>query len=245
MQKIKDKGKLVVGTKYDQPLFGLLSTSTNKPEGFDVEIAKLVAQAIFGPGGEGKIEFVESVSKNREPFLQAGQVDIVVATYTITDKRKEVIDFSKTYYTAGQDIMVKKEDTSVKSATDLNGKKVCSAKGSTSEKNVRDKAPTADLLLFDTYSECADALGDGRVQAVSTDNVILLGLVSKNDKFKVVNNPFTSEPYGIGTAKSHPEFTTFINDVLDKSFKDGSWKKAYDSTVGKVPGAPAAEPPKS
>jgi glutamate transport system substrate-binding protein len=242
LKRIQDRGKIVVGTKFDQPTFGLINPATNKPEGFDVEIAKLLAKAILGD--ESKVEFTESVSKNREPFLSDGKVDIVVATYTINDARKKIIDFSRPYYVAGQDIMVKKDDSSITGIDSLNGKKVCSAKGSTSEKNIREKAPQAELILFDTYSECADALSDGRVSAVSTDNVILVGLISKNPDFKLVAKPFTTEPYGIGIAKGNDDLVKMINDALTKSFDDGTWKAAYAKTVGKVSGD-APEPPKS
>src|SRR5205807_5196131 len=135
--------------------------------GFDVEIAKLIAVGIFGgtpASAKNKINFVEAVSKNREPFIQNGTVDIVVATYTINDTRKQVVDFAGPYFIAHQDIMVKKDDNSIKSVTDLNGKKVCSAQGSTSIKNLQEKAPQADTsITFDTYSKCAEALTDGRV----------------------------------------------------------------------------------
>src|SRR3954451_14234590 len=135
MDVIQKKGKIVVGTKFDQPLFGLKNPTNGKVEGFDVEIANLMAKGIFGGNIDGKVEFVEAVSKNREPYIQEGKVDIVVATYTINDTRKQVVDFAGPYFIAHQDIMVKKGDTSIKSVDDLNGKKVCSAQGSTSIKN--------------------------------------------------------------------------------------------------------------
>ena len=240
MKAIKDKGKLVVGTKFDQPLFGQKAPSGDV-EGFDTEIARELAAVITG--SRDKIEFVEAVSKNREPFIEQGKVDIVVATYTINDKRKEVVSFAGPYYIAGQDIMVKADDDSVKGIEDLNGKKVCSVEGSTSEANVKEQAPQAEVLLFDTYSQCAEALGDGRVVAVSTDNIILLGLVKDNPgKFKLVKSTFTTEPYGIGVKKGDDDFRTFINDVIEKSYKDGSWKEAFDATVGEA-GEEAPTPP--
>ncbi len=241
MKAIKDKGKLVVGTKFDQPLFGQKAPSGDV-EGFDTEIARELAAVITG--SRDKIEFVEAVSKNREPFIEQGKVDIVVATYTINDKRKEVVSFAGPYYIAGQDIMVKADDDSIKGIEDLNGKKVCSVEGSTSEANVKEQAPQAEVLLFDTYSQCAEALGDGRVVAVSTDNVILLGLIEQNgDKYKLVGKPFTKEPYGIGVKKDDTAFRTFINDELEKMYEDGRWKKAFESTVGKVEKT-VPEPPK-
>jgi glutamate transport system substrate-binding protein len=241
MEAIQKKGKLVVGTKFDQPLFGLKGLS-GELEGFDTEIAREIAKAITG--SPDNIEFVETVSKNREPFIQEGKVDIVVATYTINDKRKEVVDFAGPYYIAGQDIMVKKDDTSINGIQDLNGKKVCSVQGSTSEKNLKEKAPQAEAVLFDTYSKCAESLGDGRVQAVTTDNVILLGLIDKSQgAYRLVGKPFTEEPYGIGMKKGATDLRNFVNDELEKMYQDGRWKAAFEKTAGKVE-KNIPEPPK-
>jgi glutamate transport system substrate-binding protein len=140
---------------------------------------------------------------------------------------------------------VKKSDDSIKGVDDLNGKKVCSASGSTSLTNVQTKAPQADLsTVFDKYSLCVEALKDGRVDAVTTDNIILLGFVADDPQnLKLVENPFTTEPYGIGLKKGDTALRTFVNDVLEASYADGSWKKAFDDTVGKS-GQDAPEPPK-
>ncbi|GAC1327446.1 MAG: glutamate ABC transporter substrate-binding protein [Mycobacteriales bacterium] len=233
LDAIKARGKLIVGTKFDQPLFGLKNPTSSKLEGFDTEMGRLLAKRIFGD--ESKVDYVETVSKNREAFLTNSNVDVVIATYTINDARKMLVGFAGPYYVAGQDIMVKKSNTAIKSVTDLNGKKVSSVQGSTSEKNVRAQAPQATVLLFDTYAAAAEALKDGRVDAESTDNVILLGLVDKNpDDFKLVGNTFTKEPYGIGVKKEDTVFRGFVNDMLDESYKNGDWKKAYAKTAGKV-----------
>ena len=246
MATVQQRGKLVVGTKYDQNGFGLKNPTTGKIEGFDVEVAKLIAVGIFGgtvEDVESKIEFKEAVSKNREPFIQDGTVDIVAATYTINDARKQVVDFAGPYFVAEQDIMVKSSDTAIKSVTDLNGKKVCTAKGSTSEKNVRAKAPQADVTLFDTYTQCAEALTDGRVVAVTTDNTILAGTAAaSNGAFKLVKAPFSNEPYGIGLKKGDQAFRDFINDRLEAMFKDGSWAAAFERTLGKL-GLDTPRPP--
>ncbi|HEX4979009.1 MAG TPA: glutamate ABC transporter substrate-binding protein [Acidimicrobiales bacterium] len=247
MARLQEAGKITVGTKFDQPLFGLKDPVSGEVEGFDVEIAKLVAQHIFGGSLEEaaeKIEFVETVSANREAFIEEGRVDMVVATYTINDARKQRVDFAGPYYVAGQDIMVKKGDTSIKSVTDLNGKKVCSVLGSTSIKNVQEKAPQADVSTsFDKYSLCAEALADGRVQAVTTDDIILLGLVAERpDDFQVVGETFTTEPYGIGIKKGDDDFRDFLNDVLEEIYESGEWEEAFDRTVGES-GEEAPEPP--
>lgn len=236
MARLQQAGKITVGVKFDQPGFGLKNPTTGDVEGFDIEIAKLIAQAIFGGTADEaktKISFVESVSKNREPFLQAGTVDLVAATYTINDTRKKVVDFAGPYFVARQDIMVKKDNAAIKSVADLNAKKVCTVKGSTSEKNVRAKAPQADVQLFDTYSLCAEALTDGRVEAVTTDNTILAGLVKQsNDAFKLVENPFSDEPYGVGLKRGDDAFREFLNKTLEKVAANGEWKKAFERTLG-------------
>jgi len=207
MARLKAAGTVKVGTKFDQPLFGLKNLQ-GKPEGFDVEIAKLIAGEM-GIAAD-KIEWVEAVSANREPFIQQGKVDFVVATYTINDKRKQVVDFAGPYYQAGQDIMVAKGNPEgIKGPEDLAGKKVCSVTGSTPAENIRTNYPKAELTEFDVYSKCAEA-------------------------FELVTKPFTKEPYGIGLKKGDTAFRNFINDTLEKAEQDGRWQKAWDATAGKV-----------
>jgi glutamate transport system substrate-binding protein len=242
MAELSEAGAITVGTKFDQPGFGLLNPS-GTPEGFDVEIAKIIAAELGIDAG--KIEWVETVSANREPFIENGQVDIVVATYTINDARKERIDFAGPYYEAGQDIMVAKGNPlAIEGPDDLAGKNVCSVEGSTPAENIRTSYPEAQLTLFDVYSKCADALTNGQVDAVTTDNVILTGLVAGNpDGFELVGNPFTKEPYGIGLAKGDQAFRDFINDTLEASYEDGTWASAWDRTAGAISGTEAPEPP--
>jgi glutamate transport system substrate-binding protein len=244
MAALQKKGKVVVGTKFDQPLFGNKSLS-DQPEGFDVEIAKIVAKGIFGDDIEGKVTFEEAQSKVREEYIQQGRVDYVVATYTINDTRKQVVSFAGPYYTAGQDLLVKKDNTSITGVDSLAGKKVCSVSGSTSLTNVQKAAPQADTsLVFDTYSKCVEALKDGRVDAVTTDDVILLGYVAQDkDKLKVVGKPFSKEPYGIGLKKEDKAFRDFINDQLEKSYQNGTWAKAFADQVGSKTGVAVPTPP--
>ncbi len=229
---------LKVGVKYDQPLFGV-----NTPDGvvgFDAEIAKIIGEELGRP-----VEFQEAVSANRETFLEQNTVEVVVATYTINDKRKEVIDFAGPYYVAGQDIMVPADNPlGIAGIDDLNSADVtvCTAEGSTSLENLQSMAPEADIVTFDTYSKCADAMGQGRADAVSTDNVILLGLASESDgAYKLVENPFTEEPYGIGVAKDSP-LRCEINTILETIYEDGRWAQAYKDTIGTVV-ATTPEPP--
>ncbi|MGY1762607.1 glutamate ABC transporter substrate-binding protein [Geodermatophilus sp. SYSU D00779] len=242
MAELAEAGTITVGTKFDQPGFGLANPQ-GVPEGFDVEVAKIVAGGL-GIAPEA-IEWKETVSANRESFIQNGDVDIVVATYTINDARKQLIDFAGPYYVAGQDIMVATGNPlGIEGPDDLAGKRVCSVEGSTPAQNIRDNYPEAQLTLFDVYSKCADALRNGQVDAVTTDNVILTGLVQGGQgAFELVGNPFTQEPYGIGLAKGDDEFRTYINDTLEQSFEDGSWAAAWDRTAGAITGEPAPEPP--
>jgi glutamate transport system substrate-binding protein len=241
MAKLQQAGKVRVGTKFDQPLFGQKNLEGNL-EGFDIEIAELIAGELgIQPSG---IEWVEAVSANREPFIQQDKVDFVVATYTINDKRKQVVDFAGPYYVAGQDIMVKKGNPlGIKGPDDLAGKKVCSVTGSTPAENIRTKYPDAKLTEFDVYSKCAEALKNGQVEAVTTDNVILLGLINQDpEAFELVGKKFTEEPYGVGVKKGDTQFRNFINDVLEKTYQDGRWKQAWDATAGKVATEEATPP---
>ncbi|MFJ2355580.1 glutamate ABC transporter substrate-binding protein [Frigoribacterium sp. NPDC087798] len=231
MARLADAGEITIGTKFDQPLFGLANPD-GVPEGFDAEIGKLVA-AKLGIEAD-KITWVETVSANREPFIQNGQVDLVIATYTINDDRKKVVSFAGPYYTAGQDLLVLDGNPEgIESADDLAGKKVCTVSGSTSEKNVAEY--TTDILATDTYSNCLEPLRTGAVSAVTTDNVILAGLADQNEgEFEVVGETFTEEPYGIGLALEDTDFRMFVNDTLQDAEDDGTWDELWEKTAGKV-----------
>jgi len=230
MARLAQAGSITIGTKFDQPLFGLVGPD-GKPQGFDVEIGKILARQLGIP--EDRIRWVEAVSANREPFIQNGQVDIVVATYTINDKLKEVVSFAGPYYLAGQSILVPANDSTITGKDDLVGKPVCSVTGSTPAARLAELG--AQPVLADTYSNCLEPLRSGQVVAVSTDNVILAGLAAQNEgEFKVVGEPFTQEPYGIGLKHDDAAFRAWINDVLEQAYADGSYKAAWDSTAGKV-----------
>ncbi|KRC58298.1 ABC transporter substrate-binding protein [Agromyces sp. Root81] len=238
MATLAEAGEVTIGTKFDQPLFGLLDPNTNSPVGFDVEIAKIIASELGID--EENIEWVETVSANREPFIQNGEVDFVVATYTINDKRKEVVSFAGPYYMAGQSILVLADNDDIKSEEDLVGQPVCSVTGSTPAAKLTEIG--AVPFLTDTYSNCLEPLRSGQVVAVSTDNVILAGLAAQNEgEFKVVGEPFTEEPYGIGLALEDTEFRDWINDVLEEAYEDGRYEEAWNSTAGAV--LPYVEPP--
>ncbi len=238
MGKIVAKGKLTVGVKFDQPGFGLKDPVTGKVDGFDVQMAKDIAKALGLK--EDQVEFVEAVSANRIPFLQQDKVDLVIATMTINADRKTQIEFSRPYYLAGQSILVKKDNTTITKVDDLNGKNVCSVQGSTSENNVKAKAPQANLLSLTGYAACVDSLKSGRVDAVSTDDIILAGFAASDNTLKLVGGQFTQEPYGIGVKKGNTDMVAFIDALLAKEFSDGTWDKTYDKYLGKVEGLPKA-----
>ncbi|MDE0545873.1 glutamate ABC transporter substrate-binding protein [Microbacterium sp. C7(2022)] len=236
MAELNEAGTITIGTKFDQPLFGL--NGLDGPEGFDVEIGKIIA-ANLGIAEEN-IEWVEAVSANREPFIENGEVDIVIATYTINDARKEVISFAGPYYMAGQSILVLADNDDISSEEDLVGQPVCSVTGSTPAEKLAEIG--AEPVLTDTYSNCLEPLRNGAVVAVSTDNVILAGLAAQNEgEFKVVGEPFTDEPYGIGLALDDTDFRMWINDVLEASYEDGSYEEAWNATAGTI--LPFVEPP--
>ncbi|NUT59026.1 MAG: glutamate ABC transporter substrate-binding protein [Agromyces sp.] len=237
MADLSEAGSITIGTKFDQPLFGLVGPS-GEPEGFDVEIGKIIASELGI--SEDNIEWVETVSANREPINQNGQVDIVIATYTINDKRKEVVSFAGPYYMAGQSILVLADNDDIESEEDLVGQPVCSVTGSTPAAKLAEIG--AQPVLTDTYTNCLEPLRSGQVVAVSTDNVILAGLAAQNEgEFKVVGEPFTEEPYGIGLALDDTDFRMWINDTLEAAYEDGRYEEAWNETAGTV--LPYVEPP--
>lgn len=232
MAALQERGSLKVGVKFDQPLFGEKQLS-GEVTGLDVEMAKIIAAELGIDAG--KVEFQEAASKNREPFLQQGTVDLVIATYTINDARKAIVDFAGPYYVTGQSLMVRKDDEAIKTKEDLAGKTVCSVTGSTPLERIRTEAPQATVIEFDTYGKCATAVENRQADAVTTDEAILLGLVSKNEEaFKVVGEQFSEEPYGVGLKKGDDAFRTFLNDTIEGSYEDGTYQSALEATVGTV-----------
>lgn len=243
MAELQAAGTIKIGVKYDQPGLGSVSLESEEPEGFDIEMGKLVAAKLGIEPGD--IEFIETVSANRETFIENGTVDIVIATYTINDERKEVVDFAGPYYVAGQDLLVAQDDDSINGPDDLAGKRVCAASGSTPIERIREDYPDAEPVEFDTYTECVDQLLAGQVDAVSTDDIILAGYAADpkyEGEFRVVGETFSEEPYGIGLRKGDDDFRAFLNDVIEESYEDGSWEAAFDATLG-ASGVEAPDPP--
>ena len=238
--KIKARGKVIIGVKEDQPNLGFKDPTTNKFSGFDIEMANLVA-AKLGFAAD-KIEYKAIPSANRETAISGGQIDYYVGTYSITDKRKNQISFAGPYFIAGQDLLVRKDDTSITGPDALSGKTVCSVTGSTSIQRIKEKYPQAKTVEFQKYSQCVEQLIGKQVDAVTTDDAILKGYAAQQaDKIKVLGKPFSEEKYGIGLPKDDKALRDKVNDIIEASIKDGTWKKIYDGTLGKS-GSPA-EPP--
>jgi glutamate transport system substrate-binding protein len=238
MDQIVQRGKITIGVKYDVPLFGLLDPATNRLDGFDVALGKAIATELGLR--ENQIEFTEAISANRIPYLQEDRADVIISTMTINAMRKEQIEFSRPYYLAGQSILVQRSNTNINGINDLNGKRVCSAQGSTSEQNIAQMAPQAQLLSLQTYSACVQSMKDGRVDAVSTDDIILAGFAATDRDLKLVGGQFTQEPYGIGVKKGKTDMAAFIDDLLNKMLQDGRWEQLYKQYLGDVQGLPSS-----
>lgn len=227
--KMKEADKVVIGVKEDQPGLGFLDAGTGERSGFDIEIARWVA-ASLGFSAD-KIDYKAIPSANRESAIVNGDVDYYVGTYSITDKRKDQVGFAGPYFVTGQGLLVEADNSDIKSEDDLAGKTVCSATGSTPIQNIKDNFPDTKTTEFDTYSQCVDALKDGQVDAVTTDQAILIGYAAQDpDALKVVGEPFSTEKYGVGIAKDDTALREFINTM----FTDGgdTWTKIYDATLG-------------
>ncbi|MGV2918264.1 glutamate ABC transporter substrate-binding protein [Streptomyces alfalfae] len=240
-KKARSRGHFVVGAKEDQPYLGEKDPASGVYSGFDIEIAKMVSASLgLDPR---RIEFKTIASANRETALQNGQIDYYVGTYTINDNRKKLVGFAGPYYMAGQGLLVRSDEEDIRGPRDLGGKRVCSAAGSTPYQRIQQDYPKATLVAYDTYSICVDNLLTYQVDAVTTDDAILIGYAAKvPEELKVVGKPFSQEPYGIGVPRGDNALRLAIDDALAAGEKDGYWKKAYDATLG-LSGVPAPKPP--
>jgi glutamate transport system substrate-binding protein len=238
MKELAESGKVVIGVKYDQPGIGFKGATDSMPQGLDPEIGKILA-ADLGIAPED-IEWKETISDNREPFLTSGEVDLVIASYSITDERRAVVGQAGPYYVTGQQLLVR-SDSDIDSLDDVKGTEVCSVTGSTSLENI--EAEGAKPRGFDTYSECVDQVLNGTVDAMTTDGAILLGYAAENpDQLKVVVDPFSEERYGVGYSLDHPEMCEWITETIEDAYEEGSWAAAFEATLGKS-GVETPDPP--
>ena len=222
-------GEITIGIKFDQPGLGL--QEGNDFTGFDVEVARYVADRL----GYDSVNFVEAKSPQRETMIQGDQATLIFATYSITDARKEKVSFAGPYFIAGQDLLVRSEDTSITGKDTLVGKRLCSVAGSTPAQKIKDEYPDVELVEYDGYSKCVSALESGGVDALTTDNVILAGYAAQPQyagKLKVVGAPFSTERYGVGLRKGDVALCERVNEALVEMVDSGAWKAALDKTVG-------------
>jgi glutamate transport system substrate-binding protein len=243
MADLAEQGSITIGVKTDQPGVGFTEPGADEPTGFDIEMGKYVAGKLGI--SEDNIEWKETVSDNREPFLQNGTVDIVIASYSITDERKAIVGQAGPYYVTGQQLLVREADKNkITGPDDLQGAKVCSVTGSTSLDTVQQEYG-ADPVPFDTYSACVRQLMNETVDAVTTDGAILLGYEAQDpDNLQVVGPEFSEERYGIGYPKQESQMCQFLTDTINESYQDGYWKQAFESTLGES-GVKTPKPPKT
>lgn len=231
-EKISSAGKVVIGVKEDQPGLGYLDPVTGERKGFDVDIARWIAASLgYDPADESKVEYKAIASANREQALINGDIDYYVGTYSITDKRKEQISFAGPYFLTGQGLLVAADNDTITGKDSLTADTtVCSVTGSTPIQRIREETP-AKVVEFDTYSQCVEKLKNGEVDAVTTDEAILLGYAAQDpDNLKIAGEPFSEERYGVGLAKGDTAFQEFVNTL----FTDGgaTWQAIFEKNLG-------------
>jgi len=236
MAEFQEKGEVTIGVKFDVPPFGFENPQSGEVEGFDVDMGNYIADKL---GVEAN--FIEAISDNRIPFLADGTADLILSTMTITTDRDAEIDFSRPYYVARGRILVP-EGSDIAGVDDLGGTRVCTALGSTYEATLTEQAPDAELDLVDAYSECLEKIQNESVDAVSTDDVILTGMIIQDESLQLVGEPLTTEPYGVGIAEGETELAEFLDTTIEESFEDGTWDELYEEWVGQFTGEEAEHP---
>jgi glutamate transport system substrate-binding protein len=227
MAELQEEGEIRIGVKYDVPPFGFLNPQTDEPEGFDVDLGRYIAEDL----GVEPV-FREATSDNRIPLLVDGTIDLILSTMTITEERDLEVDFSEPYYIANGRVLVP-EGSDIGGIEDLGaGDRVCTALGSTYAKTIREEAPEAELRLIDRYSDCLELIQTGAVDAISTDNVILTGMIVQDDTLEMVGEDITTEPYGAGIPEGDAEFKEFVDGSIARFIDDGTWEERYQEWVG-------------
>ncbi|MEC3976607.1 glutamate ABC transporter substrate-binding protein [Amycolatopsis sp. H20-H5] len=243
--KIRAQGNLRVGGTDAGPLFSIKSLDNGELTGFDAGLSQMLARYITGKSAVKDLTTLTITTVDtREALLQNSSIDAVFATYTITPPRAAKVDFAGPYYESGDAIMTKKDNTSINSVADLNGKTVVTEADSTAALEIKKFAPNANLLLFQHDPECVAAVQQGRADAYVLDQGILVSDASSNPAVKVVGQPFTHEPYGIGLPKQDPSAKQFVNAWLQTMFTSGQWAKLWKATLGTVVQGATPEPPK-
>ncbi|WP_327590746.1 glutamate ABC transporter substrate-binding protein [Nonomuraea sp. NBC_00507] len=240
MEKIKQRGELLVGGSLDAPLLSQQNPATGEVEGFDAQMGKALAKYILG---EPKVKIVNSASETREALLANGTVDVVFQTYTITEERAKQVAFAGPYYTSGLTIAVKKGTTGIAKPEDLNGKKVLAGANTPAIPAIKKLAPQAEIITFGSDPECIQALKQDRGVAYVQDETILIADAKKDPSIEIVTKPFTVDPYGIGLKHGDDQMKTFVNDWLKKMQDGGVWQEIWKTSIGTVVTGDAPAPP--
>lgn len=235
LEAIKSRGTLLAGVKYDTPPFGYVDQS-NQVIGFDIDLVKEIAKALGV-----KVELVKVTSPTRIPMLVSGNVDLVAASMTNTPERAQTIDFSLTYYTGAQTMLVP-DQSPIASLKDLSGKTVAVQQGTTLEKNIETLAPGAKVLAFRDYTSAWLALRQGRADAFTGSADILRGFAKTTPGYKLVGGKFSVEPFGIGIRKDNGALRETVNTVLCDLWKSGQYTELYKKWFDIEPDAPLACP---
>ncbi|KZT77942.1 Glutamine ABC transporter periplasmicglutamine-binding protein [Lactiplantibacillus plantarum] len=223
------------GVKADTKLFGLMDVKDNQIKGFDADIATALTKRVLGKNATAK--FVQVTSQTRIPLLKNGNIDAIIATMTITPEREKQVDFTNSYFDAGQSLLVKK-GSAIKSVKDLNksGTKVLGVTGANSVENIKKAAPKAKVLELSDYAQAMTALKSGQGVALTTDNGILYGMASQNPGYEVVGGTFTKEPYGIAVNKGQEPLKKALNKALKEIEADGTYNRILKKWFGNVAG---------
>lgn len=244
LEQIKSRGELRVGVKYDSPPFGSLNPATNAPEGFDIDVSRELAKHIVG--SKEDLKFTNVSTATRIPLLQQGEIDLSVATITITNDRKAQVNFSTPYYPSGMAVLVP-EGSPLAAAKDIAGKTNCTTTGSVAgdlvAKAAKDKYGIDEIksIVLGTYPECVLALKQKRADFIGTDQGTLVGLAKQSKGVKLLPELMSNEPWGIAVKKGDTELLTAVNKALNDMFRDGTWTALYKKWVGDQP--PAGWPP--
>ncbi len=221
--KIVERDYLLVGITTESKPFGFISETTNEPEGFDIDVARYIAKDMLD--SERKIEFVQISPEERIEAITSGQVDMVIATLSITPQRQYFINFTQPYYMAGQTALVR-EDSDIHTFSDLKDKTTIIILGTTAEKNIRGIIPTAKIIGFKSYSNAFRAFEEGSGDAISTDNTILSGFMMDHSGYRILKNKISKEPYGIGIKQTDDDtkLKRNLDIIINRMHKDGTLK---------------------
>ena len=241
---VKEAGVLKTGGTKTAPVFSLEDATTGEVSGFDTAIGQVLARYIIGGTNDARtlLDITQVTSDTREVVLGNGSVQAVIATYTITPERAKKIDFAGPYYSSGQAVLVRADESKITGVSDLAGVKVAVQSGSSSIKALQEAAPKAEQTPFNDHNTCLSALETRQVDAYVVDESLLLSAMQGSDAFKIVGEPFTQDPYGIGLPQGS-DAKAFVNAFLKKIYDDGTWEKIWQATIGVITGGEAPKPP--